>query len=134
MGKCGRNGKLDRNWWQTLRGGVALLVNMRYRTFVDKKEADRRATICVSCPNNMVPDGHRHIKQQFIKWADQVAEASTGGKKSEHYNQLFSCAACSCPLRAKVWYAGKIDLTDEELAEMPDVCWQKELYHIQRKG
>jgi hypothetical protein len=122
-GAC-RAASFPRSFMGYLKGGIALIQNMYYGrdNLVSKEEADRRAGICIRCPNNVFPD-----KGPFIAWTDIMAEASTGGLKSKHYDELASCQVCNCPLRAKVWYGGKIVLSKEEqdsiLKTMPE-CWQ----------
>ncbi len=119
-GKCLPRQKLRRGIIPTIRGGIALLTTVLYSKFVSKEEADVRSAICAACPHNVFLD-----KGNFIKWSDSLAEQATGGRKSRHHDQLGNCALCSCPLRAKVWYGGKIEYKGEELDALPDFCWQK---------
>lgn len=120
-GKCD-NIKLKRGILSYLKGGIALLENIFYgeENMVSPEVAEKRALICIKCPYNSFPD-----KGAFIAWADEVAEASTGGKKTSNYDKLGNCIVCSCPLRAKVWYKGTIKLTPEQEKQMSEVgCWQ----------
>lgn len=106
-----------------VKGGIALVENLLYKNMVDQNTADARAAICVECPYNVFPD-----KGGFLKWSDDIAEASTGGKKSIFHDRLGSCEVCTCTLKAKVFYSGKIKLTDEERTKMLAVnCWQPAL-------
>lgn len=119
-GRCEPVKKFMRGWLQYVRGGVALLMNVLYKEFVTQDEADTRAVICVRCPYNVFPK-----KSGFDVWADSVAEQMVGDRKSIHHKLLGNCEVCSCPLRAKVFYKGKIDLTEEEQKKMQRVnCWQ----------
>jgi len=122
MGACEPNMHLSRGFLQYLRGGIALVMNMAYgeRNIASKEEADRRAEICIDCEYNNFPD-----KGAFDVWADEVAIASVGPRKCTKHKELGNCSACSCPLRAKVFWGGKIDLTEEEAQKMRKVnCWQ----------
>lgn len=118
-GKC-KHFVLKRGLLQTLKGGISLLVNFAYDKFVSQEKADARAEICVSCPHNKDV-----YKGRMTAWEDMIAEASVGDRKSKYQDKLFTCDVCLCPLRSKIHYGGKIDLNEEELKQMPDVCWQK---------
>lgn len=120
-GNC-ESEKLRRGWLTTLKGGISLLQNVFYgeKAMVDQAIADQRSATCKTCPHNIFPD-----KGAFIQWSDELAEASTGGRKSQHHDSLGNCEACSCPLRAKVFYAGPFNLPDNQNKELPDFCWQK---------
>lgn len=123
-GKCKPYGKLTRGLMAYMKGGIALVANLWYDNTVSQKEADRRSSVCFSCPLNVFPD-----RGPFVQWSDNIAEASIGKKKSEYHDDLGNCAACSCPLRAKVWYPGPVDLNPGEETLMRSVknCWQLEL-------
>lgn len=113
---------MRRGWFQTLRGGIALLENVAYRKIVAQDVAEQRAQICKDCVANIFPD-----KTSFIKWADELAEASTDGRRVSIQEELGSCEICSCNLRAKVWYGGNIKLTEGEKMQMMAAnpqCWQ----------
>ena len=111
---------LKRGVFHYIKGGMSLLQNVLYDRMVSQEEADRRAKICTNCPHNVFPD-----KGAFIKWSDRLAEASTGGKRSAHHNELGNCAVCTCPLRAKVWAVPPFGNSEEENKALPDFCWQK---------
>lgn len=121
-GKC-IHSPLKRGLFQTIKGGVALIKNMMYSSFVPQEVADVRSEICSKCPKNVFPD-----KGPFIKWSDNVALQTIGSRKSKFHDSLGNCEVCSCPLRAKVFYAGKLELSESEIKEMPDYCWQKKEY------
>lgn len=124
-GKC-MEYKLGRGLFATYRGGVAVVKNFLFgkKEMVSEDVADERATQCLDCPLNIFPD-----KDGFIEFSDRLAEASTGGLKSKHYDDLGNCAACSCVLKMKVWKKGPFTVSDKEKALMESVdCWQlKEL-------
>lgn len=113
--------KLKRGWFATWNGAIQVLKNIYYgeANMVDKQEADRRAEICVKCPHNIFPD-----KTDFIEWSDEVAEASTGGRKCDKHTELGNCGVCSCPLRAKVW-AKHFNVSEADNTRLPNFCWQK---------
>lgn len=120
LGSCVPNPNIKRSFMGYLKGGIALLQNMLYNKMVSQTEADARSAICVECPCNVFPD-----KGYFMSWSDEIAEKSTGGLKSINHSKLGSCEACSCTLKAKVFYGGKFSHTEEELSKMPDFCWVK---------
>lgn len=129
-GSCKRIPPLKRGIWQTVRGGIALLTNMAYKATVTQEVADSRSEICFNCPNNTTPPG-----KGFTKWSNDLAIDAVGDKRSKHHDSLGVCAVCSCPLKPKVWYDGKIRLTQEEVTEMEKVsCWQPPLAQITRQN
>ncbi len=123
-GNCSKV-KLQRGWYQTLKGGISLLTNLFYgdKNMVDSTTAEARAMQCLKCPLNAFPD-----KKKFHAWSDSVAEAMTGGRRVTVHDQLGNCLGCSCTLKGKVWYKGPISLTAEESAKMSEAtngnCWQ----------
>lgn len=127
-GTCESNNNLHRSLLTYIKGGIALLKNYAYKSFVSQSVADERAAICITCPKNVNPDF-----KIYNSWADGVAVASVGDRKSIHHDKLFNCQVCTCPLRAKVWYNGKLDFSEKELKSFPHFCWQKKLYREQQK-
>ena len=111
---------LERNWMGYVRGGLALLKNMLYKSYVSQAVADERASICIQCPHNVFPD-----KGNFLIWSDTQAEAAVGDRKSIHHDRLGNCEICTCTLKAKVWFGDEIVLPQEEYVQLPDFCWQK---------
>jgi hypothetical protein len=96
-------------------------------TPVSKDEAERRAAICTGCPQNK-PGG---FKEWFV---GSVAKGLTEllaimrdlDLTTSRDNELGTCAACHCPMRAKVF----ADLTvirkhmrPEETAALDKRCW-----------
>ena len=127
-GACRPAPPLQRGWVQTIKGGIALLKNLYYgdSNMVTQEEADRRSLLCSKCPNNNFPD-----KGPFIKWSDEIAMHSVGERRSSCHSSLGNCTVCSCPLRAKVWYAGPFSVSPEERSKMLTAlppsegrCWQ----------
>ena len=122
-GRCGPAGPLRRGFLGYLKGGVALVKNLLYHRVVEQKEADRRSEICAGCILNVFPD-----KGAFLSWSDDIMIASTGrDRRSKRHDDIGQCAGCTCPLRAKVWYGGRIDLTKQQESDMKQAnpaCWQ----------
>lgn len=119
LGRC-EPLKLKRGLLSYVKGGVGLLETVLMKHIVSSEEAEARAKICAGCPLNVFPD-----KDGFIKWSDAIAEAATGGKKTTLDEQLGNCSVCSCTLKAKVWFGGKLRLKPEERKQMLEVnCWQ----------
>lgn len=122
-----KNKEFKRSLLAYFKGGIALLKNVFYgeANMVSQEVADERAVICRECPHNIVP-----VKGPMLKWSDEIAEASTGGRKSKYHDELGSCEVCSCPLRAKVFYKGDFGLSAEEKSKMSKLpkCWQVNKY------
>lgn len=124
IGKC-HTERLERSFFQTVRGGIALVTNVFFGNdaMVSDEEAERRAQICLQCPNNSFPDQ----KGKFDSWADKLAEASTHGRKVSVNEQLGNCMICSCNLRAKVFKKPPFSFPEDERKALPDFCWAKNL-------
>lgn len=104
-----------------IKGGIALLTNVAYRSFCSYDEAQRRADICIKCPHNIFPD-----KEGFLKWSDNIAEHSVGERKTTVDKELGNCELCTCPLRAKVHIGSdSFGISEEVNKTLPDYCWQK---------
>lgn len=114
--------KLKRGVLEYVQGGVALVRNYFYgeKNMVDQVDADVRASTCVKCPHNTFPD-----RGAFITWSDELAEASTGGRKSILHDRLGNCEVCTCCLKAKVWFKGPFKLKKSVNEKLPIFCWQK---------
>lgn len=122
-GKCVPTETPGRTFMGYFKGGVALLKNMAYQSYVHQSVADRRADICVKCPHNKF-----HDHGPFVAWSNQMAVASVGSRRSSRHDELAECAICQCPLRSKVWYSGSIELEPEWIEPMEKAgCWQLEV-------
>lgn len=119
-GSCRPIPPLKRGLIPTIKGGIALISNLMYSKFVPQEVADARSEVCAGCPYNEFPD-----KGKFIEWADEMAQLSVGDRKSKHHTELGNCGVCSCPLRAKVWYSGKLTFPKRQMNKFPEFCWQK---------
>lgn len=125
VGKCS-SVPLKRGWFEYVSGGMSLVKNMFYgeKNMVEKSEADRRAVICGACKYNTCPDSDL---KAYDQWANSLAIASTGGKKTVVDDKLFNCEVCTCCLKAKVHSKGPFVLDNEQKKKMISVgCWQVE--------
>lgn len=119
-GKCVQVERSPRGTWGYIKGGVALLKTMLYRSFAHQNVADERAKQCSTCKFNVFPD-----KGGFIEWSNKLAEASTSSRKSKYHDELGECSVCTCPLRAKVFYNESIEIEPAWEKPMAEVnCWQ----------
>lgn len=122
-GKCEEREPLKRGILKSIKGGIAILTNVTYSETVPQEEAERRAEICFKCKYNM-----RAEKSPVTEFADQVAFHMVGDLKTKYHDQLGNCEVCTCPLRAKVFYKGTVELEPEEVVKMSEVgCWQLEI-------
>lgn len=114
---------MPRGFGMYLKGGISLIKMLLFKQTVPQAIAEKRAVQCVACPLNVFPD-----RTGFPEWANGIAEKCTNGKKVPQHEELGECEACGCNLRAKVFYGGKLELTEGEIVKMSTVnCWQ--LYH-----
>lgn len=120
-GKC-EDVKLKRGFVPSIKGGILLLTNYMYDAFATQAVADARSDICASCPLNQDTE-----KDLLTKTGDFIAINMVGDRKSRNHDKLYTCMGCGCPLKGKVFYQGKVSLTEEQLGKMSDAnsnCWQ----------
>lgn len=113
---------LERGWMTYLKGGITLIKTMLFDAYVAQEEADRRSDICVDCPHNVNPK-----KNTWDTWADATAEHTIGDRRSKNHDKIFNCEICTCLLRSKVWIDEPLELSKEEIMQLPDFCWQRPL-------
>lgn len=122
QGSCERMLPLKRGLYTSLRGGIAIVLQMMYNSFATQEVADARALICVGCKLNTFPD-----KTAFVTWADSIAQQTVGDRRSKYHEEIGNCSGCTCLLRSKVFFDGKIKLKLGQESEMRDAsknCWQ----------
>jgi len=94
---------------------------------VPKAEAEQRAAICVTCPQNQTGDLWQRLdakaadglKRLISIKADMTLETTQDAK-------LKTCVACDCDLKLKVWAPMKHILentTPEVMAQLDPRCW-----------
>lgn len=116
-------------WWSEspLIGLLRGKVGRGEPVFVDQAEADRRATLCVNCPHNVIPVGKGWAQQ----WTDGKMLDAVEGRRTVHHERLGACEVCSCELRASVWWRPDILLAAQRgksfVKRFPDFCWKKKL-------
>jgi hypothetical protein len=97
---------------------------------VPKEQAEKRAAVCTVCPQNRDGDW----TTMFTKPVSEMLRLQLGIKNdlklaTSKDDQLFVCAACSCPNRLKVWTEIKhiqnnMDAeTQERLQKEDPKCW-----------
>ena len=98
--------------------------------FVSQDEANRRARICITCPNNVHSFGG-----SCGSCADRIMRALSHvvGKRSTIYDRnLGACAICSCSLAAAVHVplapqqAGLSEELKVEFRAVKEFCWKAE--------
>lgn len=83
------------------------------------EEAERRATICASCPYNVPVQGCAICHETIRTYREKIIQAKPTGKDGE----LRACGVCGCDLRSIV----HLPLTALQSVhhDFPDWCWQK---------
>lgn len=119
-GQCEPNSSMHRGFLSYIKGGIALAQNLLYNRMVTQDVAERRGEICINCPKNTFPD-----KNAFVSWSDDIANRSTGGRKSKYHQLLGNCDVCGCTLKAKVFFGEGLSATKKEMEEYPEACWIK---------
>ena len=100
------------------------MLNGRKR--VDKEEANRRAKVCVRCPDNIDPAGCSTCNRGRM---EKLVEKLTGSIATKHDAQLKSCRHCGCINKAQVWFP--LDIlqkftSTETNKSLPSNCWKKQ--------
>lgn len=128
---CPVDAEIARTFRQYVSGAkvfVKSLLQKEEDKFVDKKEAERRAEICMNCPFNRKNTGHSLA--QF--YTDKFMAMSVGKRRVKQWQHLYTCMGCSCILATKVWFSAKIvgqSMTREDITKMRAMnprCWQLE--------
>jgi len=95
---------------------------------VAKEEAERRAAICVKCPQNDIAGG---LTKYFLKEAAHEIMAVAGMLKdmdvtTSQDSKLGVCQACDCPMIAKVHVSNEIlkkNIKPDQIAKLDPSCW-----------
>jgi hypothetical protein len=96
-------------------------------TKVTQAEADRRASICASCPANVHPEGCTGCNSSALKAG--IALVSRAGK-TKYDPQLFSCRFCGCFINSVVWFPLDVlqkNTPTSENRDLPAHCWKKSI-------
>jgi hypothetical protein len=86
--------------------------------------AEKRAAICVKCPENVPIVGcfGCGAASKAIPAILKMIKGST----TNHDNDLKGCGVCGCQLRALVHLPSNIkEYGEEEIKEFPKTCWQR---------
>ena len=110
-----------------LNGTTAFSIMMRKGkgAFVDIEEAERRASICATCPLNVENPGC-----YSCKGFERIVKSAQKGRKTSKDEQLNVCAVCKCFTKALVHVdLGIIKATTKEshASRYPNHCWKKTL-------
>jgi len=91
--------------------------------FVDPVEAERRAWLCVSCPNNIALSGCGTCRKMATLLTAEVAQ-----RKTPYDADLKACAVCRCAIPAMIHFpmsALEVTDTSEKQALYPsEFCWK----------
>lgn len=85
--------------------------------FVDYQEAERRASICLTCPRNKSVTGCWGC-HGILNWLTE----NLGDRRTSKDADLHGCELCLCALRAKVHIP--LGVLDNEGVDFPEWCWQ----------
>lgn len=106
------------------QGANTLIGWLRAFGYSSKEEANKRASICATCPNNTnltcstCAAGGLMMRLMGIK----------RGRVTPFDNELKHCKICGCSVLVKVWVPLNVILSNtppEQLAQFPAHCWIK---------
>jgi len=118
---------LKRTFHEIVTGTKTLgqwLLNGAKRVEID--EANRRASICAGCQENISPEGCTSCNMSVLKRL--VEQVVPGSVVTQYNDQLKSCNVCGCALKAKVVIDGDIirdNLPSDIYKQLPSHCWVK---------
>lgn len=97
------------------------------KPIVQRAEAERRAAICVNCPNNVL---FAKSCTGICAELREVVSDIINHQGTQFDSRLHSCQICGCFLQASIWIDSKLQvdvLTPEQQAqfETVDPCWKK---------
>lgn len=113
-----------------MQGTIAMIKHkINGSVLVDAVEAERRASICVNCPNNVSFSKPCSGTCAELK---ELVNIIVGPKTTKYDGQLQSCQICGCFLSASVWVPLEVQtagLTDHqklqfEYAASTVGCWK----------
>ena len=118
-------GDLKRSGWSA--SDVRRFVKSIYQwgtksgfSFVEQAEAERRASICATCPLN------KHVSGCLgCAGVLGLVRSVRGSRSTSLDDKLEVCEVCGCELKVKVLLPG--DAIDNTGLEYPEHCWQREL-------
>lgn len=116
------------NWmldFTRLRQGTETLLRwfVTSRKYVEQTEAERRAAICTSCPNNMTAVGCTSCNLPSIM---AVINQIRSGRSTSRDAALNACSACGCSLKAKVWLPVDVlrkGTPEQQFSYFTSNCW-----------
>lgn len=89
--------------------------------FVDQDEAESRASICASCPNNVVIKGCTGCNGLGALAVNKIRK----DKRTRQDDKLNSCKICACMMKVKVHLPLEI-MNSNGLEEFPSHCWMND--------
>tara|TARA_R110002020_G_scaffold244589_2_gene458248 strand:+ start:414 stop:965 length:552 start_codon:yes stop_codon:yes gene_type:complete len=92
---------------------------------VDLDEANRRAKLCVGCPDNVAAEGCRPCHAGNI---EKLVKKLAGDDTTKHDAKLESCRHCGCFNKVQIWFP--LDVLQKYQREavrdaLPSHCWKK---------
>ena len=96
---------------------------------VAQELGEKRAAICVACPNNVPGSWYTVAPAELIREAVKAWQAIKGNNfafETSQGDNLKSCDVCKCLMRLKVWcpILPILEKTKPEvMAEFPSNCW-----------
>lgn len=115
-------GKIRKVTFHTVLTGTRRLLGLS--TSVSQPEAERRASICVTCPENV---DREDCSRCHIKTLAEIVVKIVGTRKTSFDSRLKVCRVCLCENRAAI-SVPLADLhnlmTPEEKAMLPSFCWK----------
>lgn len=114
-------------WVKNTVAGIGLWAEWFGDSPVSTPLAQRRASICVSCPKH----GTQNVFQHFNEAAAKEISAIFGALKQRSLHTTYDdrlqvCTACDCPMRAKVWVPRDLILKHirpEAQEKLWENCW-----------
>ena len=92
---------------------------------VDAEEANKRASICASCPDNVSVGSCRGCNSGKI---EEAVRRVTDSGATKYDEKLETCRWCGCFNKAQIWFPIEVlknNMSDEIKESLPSHCWKK---------
>lgn len=93
------------------------------RNYVDADTANARAAVCVTCPENVEPQGCTGCNLNTLH---EVVRSVVGSRTTASDSLLKACRVCGCDLRAKVHLPHDVlwkHMPAAQRQQLPEWCW-----------
>ena len=108
------------NLWYLAKRFFTAAITAASQGLVPQEEAERRAAICATCPNNQPMEAQMCVGCWSAKFVKEAAEALSA-RHTALDAQLDTCSLCQCSLKLKCHVP--VEGMQEKEIQWPKFCW-----------